>query len=301
MDILSWFALNDIYSFAPYAAYASLVILEIIYAVVLMHDPSPERRARGYSQLLDALESTVYGALLLGAIVFVSSTVIVGVDIVGPDKAKKLWEDSFQVLFNYLYHMADIQKWLSLTVIFSPFIGTLQSSSFLLVSMAHYIIFVSSAMIFITEFVTKYGSYIISAGLGLTSTRRFRRLGPYLVFSVLAMAVASGGLAPVVNETIHSLNFVQYQDTINWLHNTLGSIDITRITSAIITVGGVITEAITIIFGQLPQWYIQDGKILAELAVKVTIALALIVATATAASRAAGGIADNIMSRVRGL
>jgi hypothetical protein len=297
MDLLSWFTVN----WQWYSAFAAIVILEIIYAVMLMHDPSPERRARGYSQLLDALEALVYGTLLLGAIIFVSSTVIVGVDIVDPATARKLWEESFQVLFNYLYHMADVQKWLTLTVIFSPFVGTLQASSFLLVNMAHYIIFVSSAMIFLTDFATRFGSLLVSVGLGLTSTRRFRGLGPYLVFSVLAIAVASGGLAPVVHDTIYQLEFVKYQSTIEWLRNVLGSFDITKISTAVITVGGAITEAIMIIFGTLPQWYINDGKLLAELAVKVTIALALIVAVAASASRAAGGVADNIMSRVRGI
>jgi len=296
MGLLSWFTVNWYW----YAVFAALVILEIIYAVILMHDPSPERRARGYSQLLDALEAVVYGALLLGAIIFVSSTVIVGVDIVDPAKARELWQDSFQVLFNYLYHMADVQKWLSLTVIFSPFVGTLQASSFLLVNMAHYIILVISAMIFVTDFVTSYGSLLVSIGLGLTSTRRFRGLGPYLVFSVLAMAVASGGLAPVVHDTIYQLDFVKFQKTLEFLQK-LFSLDITKIFPTLVTASGAITEAIMIIFGTLPQIYINDGKMLAELAVKVTIALALIVAVAASASRAAGGIADNIMARVRGI
>jgi hypothetical protein len=297
MDLTAWFTVNWYW----YTVFAAIVILEIIYAAVLMHDPSPERRARGYAQLLDALEAVVYGSLLLGAIVFVSSTVIVGVDIVGPARARELWEGSFQVLFNYLYHIADVQKWLTLTVILSPFVATLQASSFLLVNMAHYIIFVSSAMIFITDFVTRYGSLLVSVGLGLTSTRRFRGLGPYLVFSVLAMAVASGFLAPLVHNTIHQLEFVKHQSTIEQLRNFLGSFDITGITRVILTAGGVITEAFMIISGTLPQWYINDGKLLAELAVKVTIALAIITATAAAASRAAGGFVDTIMSRVRGL
>ena len=281
--------------------FAAIVILEIIYAAVLMHDPSSERRARGYAQLLDALEAVVYGTLLLGAIIFVSSTVIVGVDIVDPATARKLWEDSFQVLFNYLYHIADVQKWLTLTVIFSPFVGTLQASSFLLINMAHYIIFVSSAMIFITDFVTRFGPLLVSIGLGLTSTRRFRGLGSYLVFSVLAMAVASGFLAPIVRDTIYRLEFVKFQVTVEFLREFLGTFDITRITVSIVTGGAAVTEALMIIFGTLPQWYINDGKLLAELAVKVTIALAIIVAVAASASRAAGGIADSIMSKVRGL
>jgi hypothetical protein len=295
--MIEWFTINWQWYGIAFAA----IVIEVAYALYLMNLPSPEKRSQGYSLLFESIESLGYGILLLGAIASIEGAVLAGVRIVPPAQAKADWDDSLNVLIKYLYHMADVQKWLTLTVIFSPFVGTLQSSSFLLVNMAHYLILVSSAMLFITDFVTRYGSLVISAGLGLTSTRRFRTLGAYLVFSVLAMAVASGGLAPVVHDTIYSLNFVRFQATIEWLRKILETIDITHITSAIITVGGAITEALLIIFGTLPQWYIQDGKILAELAIEVTIALSLITAVVAAASKAAGGLADTIMSRVRGI
>jgi hypothetical protein len=295
--MIEWFTVNWQWYGIAFAA----IVIEVAYALWLMSLPSPERRAAGYSLLMESIESLGYGVLLLGAIASLEGAVLAGVRIVPPALARAYWQDSLDKLINYLYHIADVQKWLTLTVIFASFVGTLQSSAFLLTNMAHYLILVSSAMLFITDFVTHYGSAVISIGIGLTSTRRFRTLGSYLIFSVLAMTVASGGLAPIVRDTIYQLEFVKFQATVEFLRKILGTFDITKITTAIVTAGAAVTEALMIIFGTLPQWYINDGKLLAELAVKVTIALALITAAAAAASRAAGGFVDTIMSRVRGL
>jgi hypothetical protein len=295
--MIEWFTVNWQWYGIAFAA----IVIEVAYALWLMSLPSPERRAAGYSLLMESIESLGYGVLLLGAIASLESAVLAGVRIVPPALARAYWQDSLDKLINYLYHIADVQKWLTLTVIFAPFTTTLQSSAFLLTNMAHYLILVSSAMLFITDFVTHYGSAAISIGIGLTSTRRFRTLGSYMIFSVLAMTVASGFLAPIVRDTIYQLEFVKFQVIVEFLRKFLGTFDITKITVSIVTGGAAVTEALMIIFGTLPQWYINDGKLLAELAVKVTIALSLITAAAAAASRAAGGFVDTILSRVRGL
>jgi len=295
--MIEWFTVNWQWYGIAFAA----IVIEAAYALWLMSLPSPERRSQGYSLLFESIEGLSYGVLLLAAIAVLEGAVLAGVRIASPALARAYWQDSLDKLINYLYHIADVQKWLTLTVIFSPFVGTLQSSAFLLTHVSHYLILVSSAMIFITDFVASYGSLLVSVGLGLTSTRRFRTLGSYMIFSVLAMTVASGALAPIVRDTIYQLEFVKFQVTVEFLRKFLGTFDITKITVSIVTAGAAVTEALMIIFGTLPQWYINDGKLLAELAVKVTIALSLITAAAAAASRAAGGFVDTILSRVRGL
>jgi hypothetical protein len=274
MDILSWFTVN----WQWYSAFAALVILEIIYAVILMHDPSPERRARGYSQLLDALEAIVYGALLLAAIVFVSSTVIVGVNIVDPDVAKFYWGNITQRLINYQLSLAFLQRDLTLTVILSPLVGTINSASLLTHIVMSYLLFFSVAMFFLTVLAMNYGTLMVSVGLALTSTRRFRGIGPYLVFSVVAIAVISGGLAYYVYDAVMDLKF----------NYTSGVLD-------------VFSEAFKQFFMGRLNDLINDGKRLAEVAVVVSIVSAIVLAIAAAASRAAGGFADTIMSRVRGV
>ena len=286
--MIEWFTVNWQWYGIAFAA----IVIEAAYALWLMSLPSPERRSQGYSLLFESIEGLSYGVLLLAAIAVLEGAVLAGVRIASPALARAYWQDSLDKLINYLYHIADVQKWLTLTVIFSPFVGTLQSSAFLLTHVSHYLILVSSAMIFITDFVASYGSLLVSVGLGLTSTRRFRTLGSYMIFSVLAMTVASGALAPIVRDTIYQLEFVKFQVTVEFLRKFLGTI---------VTAGAAVTEALMIIFGTLPQWYINDGKLLAELAVKVTIALSLITAAAAAASRAAGGFVDTILSRVRGI
>jgi hypothetical protein len=274
MDLLSWFTVN----WQWYTAFAAIVILEIIYAVMLMHDPSPERRARGYSQLLDALEALVYGTLLLGAIIFVSSTVIVGVNIVDPDVAKIYWESVIQRLINYQLSLALLQRDLTLTVVLSPLVGTINSASLLTHIVMNYLLFFSVAMYFLTILAINYGSLMVSAGLAFTSTRRLRSIGPYLVFSIIAIAVISGGLAYYVYDAVMNLQF----------NYTSGVID-------------VFSEAFKeLFFGRLND-LINDGKRLAEVAIVVSVVSAFVLAIAAAASRAAGGLADTIMSRVRGI
>jgi hypothetical protein len=274
MDLLSWFTVN----WQWYSAFAAVVILEIIYAVILMHDPSPERRARGYSQLLDALEAIVYGTLLLGAIIFVSSTVIVGVDIVDPHIAEYYWDKVIQILINYQLGLALLERDLTMTVIFSPLTGTLNSASLLARIMAQYLLFFAVAMLFLTKLAINYGTLMVSVGLALTSTRRLRSIGPYLVFSLIAIAVLSGGLATYVYSALQQLQF----------NYTSGIID-------------VFAEAFKQFFmGRLNQ-VVNDGKLLAEVAIVVSVISALVLAIAAASSRAAGGLADTLIARVRGL
>jgi hypothetical protein len=274
MDLTAWFTVD----WHWYAVFAGIVILEIIYAAVLMHDPSPERRARGYAQLFDALEAVLYGVLLLAAIAFVSSTVIVGVNIVDPYAAERYWANVTERLVNYLLSLALLDRDLTMTVILAPLTGTLNSASLLTRIMAQYLLFFSVAMLFATRVAINYGSLMVSAGLGLTSTRRLRSIGPYLVFSLVAIAVASGGLAPYVHSAVQRLQF----------NYTSGIID-------------VFAEAFKQFFMGRLNDVVNDGKLLAEVAVVVSLVTALVAAVAAASSRAAGGLVDTLLSRLRGV
>jgi hypothetical protein len=174
--------------------------------------------------------------------------------------------------------LALLDRDLTMTVIFSPLTGTLNSASLLARIMAQYLLFFAVAMLFLTRLAISYGTLMVSIGLALTSTRRLRSIGPYLVFSLISIAVLSGGLAPYVYNAIQQLQF----------NYTSGIID-------------VFAEAFKQFFmGRLDQ-VINDGKLLAEVAIVVSVISALVLAIAAASSRAAGGLADTLIARVRGL
>jgi len=274
MDLTSWFTVDWYW----YTVFAGILIIEFLYAIILMNDPSSERRARGYAQMMDALEAIVYGVLLLGAIIFVSSTVIVGVNIVDPHTAENYWGNVTQRLINYQLSLALLERDLTLTVILSPLTGTLNSASLLARIMAQYLLFFAVAMLFLTKVAIGYGTLMVSVGLALTSTRRLRSIGPYLVFSLISIAVLSGGLAPYVYNAIQKLQF----------NYTSGIID-------------VFTEAFKQFFMGRLNDIVNDGKLLAEVAIVVSVVSALVLAIAAAASRASGGFADTLLSRVRGI
>jgi len=272
--MIEWFTVNWQWYGIAFAAIA----IEVIYALYLMSLPSPEKRSQGYSLLFESIESLGYGILLLGAIAGIEAAALVNINILPPGTAEVYWSLTVNRIVNYTLSIALLERDLTLTVIFSPLAGTVSSAAMLAQFMAQFLLYFSVAMLFLTKFVKNYGSLLVSIGIAMTSVKQLRSIGPYLVFSVLAIAAISGGTVHYVLDSVYQLKF----------NYTSGIID-------------VFSEAFKQAFTNRLIDLVNDGKLLAEVATVVAVASAIVIALAAAASRAAGGFADTFVSRVRGL
>jgi hypothetical protein len=108
-----------------------------------------------------------------------------------------------------------------------------------------------------------------------------RRLGPYLIFSAIAMLIASCGVARASYDLAQQLKF-KY-DGFGSLPNPL--------------------EFLRVIFDLLRNVLIptlvNDGYAAAQTLVWVSIGIAAAAAVAAATSAAAGGFADSLVNRIR--
>jgi hypothetical protein len=272
--MIEWFTVN----WQWYGIAFATIVIEVAYALYLMNLPSPEKRSQGYSLLFESIESLGYGILLLGAIAGIEAAALVNINILPPGTAEVYWSLTVNRIINYTLSIALLERDLTLTVIFSPLAGTVSSAAMLGRFMAQFLLYFSVAMLFLTKFVKNYGSLLVSIGIAMTSVKRLRSIGPYLVFSVLAIAAISGGTVHYVLDSVYQLKF----------NYTSGIID-------------VFSEAFKQAFTNRLIDLVNDGKLLSEVATVVAVASAIVIALAAAASRAAGGFADTFVSRVRGL
>jgi hypothetical protein len=274
--LLEWLLSGVNWSYMALAFSAMLV--EALWGLHLTHSPVPSVRERGYSLIWESLEGFTFGALLLLSIAVFEGPILGWVKGVDVATAERMWAEAQQRLSDYLLSIALLERDLSLTVVFSSLAGTVGASSILARFMAQYLLFFSTAMLFLTYIVKGYGSLMFSIGIALASVRRVRSIGSYLVFSVIAIVVASCSLAPFVYNSLQSLRF-SYKP---------GIID-------------VFSEAFKQLFTDRLRDLIEDGKLLSYIATVATVAVAVITAVAAALSRASGGLMDTLMSRVRGL
>ena len=257
-------------------AFAAIVI-EVAHALWLMSLPSPERRSQGYSLLFESIEGLSYGVLLLGAIAALEGAVLAGVSILPPQQAASAWDQALKKLMDYLLGYALFERDLAITVILSPLSATVTASGMLARYAAQFLLYFCAAMLFLTRVIINYGSLMVSIGVALTSIRRTRPIGPYLVFSVLGIAALSGGLAPYVASALGQLKYSYHS-----------GLDLFK------ELGGTI-------WGTTIRNILEDGRLLAEVATVAAVASGIGTAVAAGLSRASGGIAHMIAERIRGL
>jgi hypothetical protein len=271
--VIEWFAIH----WEWYGVAAAALALEYAYALLLTRSPAPDARARGYSLIFEALEGFLHGVLLLAAIAALEGAVLAGARIVPPQQAASAWDNAMGRLTDYLLGYALFERDLAITVILSPLAGTVAASSMLARYAAQFLLYYCAAMLFLTQVLMSYGSLMVSVGVALTSVRRVRSLGPYLVFSVLGIAALSGGLAPYVERSLQQLKYSYHS-----------GLDLFK------EVGGTV-------WGTTINNILDDGRLLAQTATVVAVASGVVVAVSAAASRAAGGLAETLAARIRGL
>jgi hypothetical protein len=236
--------------------------------------PSPERRSQGYSLLFEGIEGLSYGVLLLGAIAALEGAVLAGVSILPPQQAASAWDNATRKLMDYLLGYALFERDLTILPLLSSLTATVAASGMLARYAAQFLLYYCAAMLFLTRVLVNYGSLMVSIGVALTSVRRTRPIGPYLIFSVLGLAALSGGLAPYVSQSLQQLKY-SYHSGLDLLRELGGTIWGTTISNML-----------------------EDGRLLAQTATVTAVVSGAVMAVTAALSRAAGGVADTIAHRL---
>lgn len=260
-----------------FAAAAAAVIIEYAYGLLLTRAEGVEQRARGYSIMYDSLEAFVLAALTIAVTGALAPLALAGLTIAAPEDGAAALGCALQRFTEYLVDLANMERDLTIFPITAPLVAPVTASSLLARSMLQALLFIGGALYFAatTILAAPLRSLMLALGFALTGVRRVKRLGPYMVFSVLSMYVVTGAAAPYIASVANSLEFDYGSEVVNPV------------------------EAIAKQFGNVVGTLIEDGKAAAQAVFTLSVGVAAAAAVAAAASHAAGGFADTIMSRLR--
>ena len=270
---------NMIFAYMAVGFIAAAV--EYVYGLFLSHSPVAEARARGYARMHEAVAGFVTVTLFFMAVNAVAAA-ISQPNIPPPSAAVSMLERARDRFVKWLIEVANLEKDLTAAVITAPLVQTVAAAAMLgriaLQSMLALVAAFSFALPLMTGGL---GQLMLAAGAACMATPRLRHLGPYLIFSAIAILVSGCGVASAANDLAEQLKF-KYEG----FGSLPNPIEFFRIIYELLT-------------GRLIPALVNDGYNAARTLIWVSIGIAAAAVVAAAASGAAGGFADSLVNRIR--
>ena len=254
--------------------------VEYVYGAALARSPVPEARARGYAHIQEALGGFAATGLFFFIVFAVAGAV--SVSLPPPGEAQAMLKHARDRLVKWVIELANLEKDLTAAVITAPLVQTVAASAILARFAIHSLLALTSAFSFALPILTGgVGQLMVAAGAACMCTPRLRRLGPYLIFSAVALLVVSCGVARAAYDVAQDLKF-KYEG----FGSLPNPVEFLRIIYELLT-------------GKLIPALVSDGYVSARALVWVSIGIAAVATITAAASAAAGGFADSLVNRVR--
>jgi hypothetical protein len=279
-QFIEWLVSPDAWKYASLGLLAAAV--EFVYGAALARSPVTEVRSRGYHHMWEAAGGLAAAGFFILCVVAVAQ----GISLAGfpsPKDAKFMLDQARDRFVKWLIQVANLEKDLTAAVITAPLTQTIAASSILGRFALQSLLALVSAFSFVLPLLVDagVGQMMVAVGIACLSTPRLRRLGPYLIFSAIAMLIASCGVARAAYDLARQLKF-EYEG-LGSLPNPL--------------------EFLRTIFdllrNELIPTLVNDGYASAQTFVWISIGIAFAAAVTAAASAAAGGFADSLVNRIR--
>jgi hypothetical protein len=279
-QFIEWLVSPDAWRYALLGLLAAAI--EFVYGLALSRSPVNEVRSRGYHHMWEAAG----GLAAAGVFVLCVVAVAQGVSLAGfpsPEDAKFMLDQARDRFVKWLIEVANLEKDLTAAVITAPLVQTIAASAILGRFALQSLLALVSAFSFALSLLVDagVGQMMVAIGIACLSTPRLRRLGPYLIFSAIALLIVSCGVARASYDLAQQLKF-KYEGA----GSLPNPIEFFR-------------KIFEVLTGTLIPTIVNDGYAAAQTFVWVSIGIAAAAVVAAAASAAAGGFADSLVNRVR--
>jgi hypothetical protein len=279
-QFIEWLVSPDAWRYALLGLLAAAI--EFVYGLALSRSPVNEVRSRGYHHMWEAAG----GMAAAGVFVLCVVAVAQGVSLAGfpsPNDAKFMLDQARDRFVKWLIEVANLEKDLTAAVITSPLVQTIAASAILGRFALQSLLALVSAFSFALSLLVDMGvgQLMVAIGIACLSTPRLRRLGPYLIFSAIALLIVSCGVARASYDLAQQLKF-KYEGA----GSLPNPIEFFR-------------KIFEVLTGTLIPTLVNDGYASAQTFVWVSIGIAAAAAVTAAASAAAGGVADSFVNRIR--
>jgi hypothetical protein len=270
---------------------AAAALAEYAYGFLLSRSAVAEQRARGYSTMQDALASFLVLFLFFFAVNGAVAAVHEVADSVAhlssfpePSQAINILAQARDRFVRWLIQVANLEKDLTGAVLTAPLVATVAASStlgrFALQTLLTVVVFLEALLRALVE--QGAAKVMVAAGSLCILTPRLRRLGPYLIFSAVALTLVGCGTAYAVSPLLSGEDELRFRyEGFAGLPNPIE----------------LITKAID--FNKTINDLVHDGYVSSRAAAWVSLGLGAAAAVTAAASAAAGGLADSLASRLR--
>jgi hypothetical protein len=279
-QFIEWLVSPDAWKYAILGLLAAAV--EFVYGLALSRSPVNEVRSRGYHHMWEAAGGLAAAGFFILCVVAVAQ----GVSLAGfpsPNDAKFMLDQARDRFVKWLIEVANLEKDLTAAVITSPLVQTIAASAILGRFALQSLLALVSAFSFALSLLVDMGvgQLMVAIGIACLSTPRLRRLGPYLIFSAIALLIVSCGVARASYDLAQQLKF-KYEGA----GSLPNPIEFFR-------------KIFEVLTGTLIPTLVNDGYAAAQTFVWVSIGIAAAAAVTAAASAAAGGFADSLVNRIR--
>jgi hypothetical protein len=280
-QFVEWLVSPDAWKYASLGLLAAAV--EFVYGVALARSPVAEVRSRGYHHMWEAAGGLAAAGFFVLSVVAVAQALSALAGLPSPKEAETMLDQARDRFVKWIIEVANLEKDLTAAVITAPLTQTIAASSILGRFALQSLLALVSAFSFALSLLVDagVGQLMVAIGIACLSTPRLRRLGPYLIFSAIALLIVSCGVARASYDLAQQLKF-RYEG----LGSLPNPIEFLR----------KIFEALT---GTLVPTLVNDGYAAAQTLVWVSIGIAAAATVTAAASAAAGGFADSLVNRIR--
>jgi hypothetical protein len=269
---------------------AAVALAEYAYGFLISRSAVAEQRARGYSIMQDALASFLVLFLFFFAVNGAVAVVHAVADSAAPlssfpepSQAADTLAQARDRFATWIIQVANLEKDLAGAVLTAPLVATVAASSalgrFAIQTLLTIVVFLEALLRTLEAGVAKV---MVAAGSLCILTPRLRRLGPYLIFSAVALIVVGCGTAYTVSPLLEGEGALRFRyEGFAGLPNPIE----------------LITKAID--FNKTINDLVHDGYVSSRAAAWVSLGLGAAAAVTAAASAAAGGLADSLANRLR--
>jgi hypothetical protein len=279
-QFIEWLVSPDAWRYASLGLLAAAI--EFVYGLALSRSPVTEVRSRGYRHMWEAAGGMAAAGVFIACVVAVAQ----GISLAGfpsPSDAKFMLDQARDRFVKWLIEVANLEKDLTAAVITAPLTQTIAASAILGRFALQSLLALVSAFSFALPLLVDagVGQLMVAAGIACLCTPRLRHLGPYLIFSAIALLIVSCGVARASYDLAQQLKF-KYEGA-GSLPNPIEFLK----------------KIFEVLTGTLIPTLVNDGYAAAQTFAWVSIGIAAAAAVAAAASAAAGGFADSLVNRIR--
>jgi hypothetical protein len=278
-QFVEWLVSPDAWKYSVLGLLAAAI--EFAYGAALARSPVAEVRSRGYRHMWEAAGGMAAAGVFVLCVLAVAQAVSLA-GLPSPKEAETMLEQARDRFVKWIIEVANLEKDLTAAVITSPLVQTVAASALLGRFAIQSLLALVSAFSFVLPLLTGgVGQTMVAIGIACLCTPRLRHLGPYLIFSAVALLIVSCGVARAAYDCAQQLKF-RYE----------GYGSLPNPFEFLRTIFDMLRD-------QLVRTLVNDGYAAAQTFAWTSIGIAAAAAVAAAASAAAGGFADSLVNRIR--